>query len=84
MLYAGHNAHTARRVFGETYIEQKRAQRVRRTVSEQRAGREEPPGRAEPVTPEQTEAKVASALCAMGFSKHQALQALGELIKRGK
>ena len=78
LLCAGHNAHTARQVFGEAYIENKRSERVQTAGAEPPAERE-PSARAGcAIEQERTEANVRTALCKMGFQKQQASQALAQ------
>ena len=70
-----HNAHSARQVFGEAFIAEKRAERAARAV------------RAEPASPEVPSKpdlfdKVKIALCKMGFRERDVRQALTSLRQR--
>jgi hypothetical protein len=84
LLCASHNAHTARQVFGEAYIANKRIEREQSVVSEpsvplKSSVDREPSARVGcAVEREQTEAKVRLALCNMGFHKQQASHALDQ------
>ena len=84
LLCASHNAHTARQMFGAAHINRKRRERVHTAEAPQSV---EPPPAAEdaPSEGEQREqaiAKVSSALCNMGFRKHQVRQVMAELRQR--
>jgi hypothetical protein len=68
-LCASHNAFTARQVFGEAFIAEKRAQR---------AGRAEPSAPEAPAKPDLL-AKVQLALCKMGFRERDVQKALTHL-----
>jgi 5-methylcytosine-specific restriction endonuclease McrA len=70
LLCSSHNARTARQVFGEAHIEKKRRERKPHDVPEKPAQSDS----REPV-----ETKVSSALCKMGFRKHEVVQAVGKL-----
>jgi 5-methylcytosine-specific restriction endonuclease McrA len=76
LLCASHNAHTARQVFGDAYIENKRHERVQTAAPESAAPLKSP------VEREQPEAQVCAALCSMGFPKQQASKALAQVRAR--
>jgi hypothetical protein len=78
LLCSTHNAHTSREVFGEAHIEKKRRERKARDVPAKRA--EIPPTDAvQSDSREPIETKVSSALCKMGFRKHEVVQAVRKL-----
>ncbi|HEY6559620.1 MAG TPA: hypothetical protein VI072_20200, partial [Polyangiaceae bacterium] len=70
---ASHNAHTSRQVFGEAHIEKKRREGKPRDVPEKPVQSDS----REPI-----ETKVCSALCKMGFRKHEVVQAVRKLRAR--
>jgi Holliday junction resolvasome RuvABC DNA-binding subunit len=77
-LCSSHNAHTSRQVFGEAHIEKKRRERKPRDVPAKRA-EVRPTDAAQSDSREPIETKVCSALCKMGFRKHEVVQAVGKL-----
>jgi hypothetical protein len=75
LLCSSHNAHTARQVFGAAHIDKKRAEHAQPAApsSTPKADRIATDPR------EETEIKVCSALCNLGFGKRQVRQAMAEL-----
>jgi Holliday junction resolvasome RuvABC DNA-binding subunit len=80
-LCSSHNAHTSRQVFGEAHIEKKRRERKPRDVPAKQA-EVRPRDAAQSDSREPIETKVCSALCKMGFRKHEVVQAVGKLRAR--
>ncbi len=78
LLCSTHNAHTARQVFSEAYIEKKRREHKPRDVPAKQADNR-PTEAVRPDSREPIEAKVSSALCKMGFRKHEVIEAVGKL-----
>ncbi|HEY6557174.1 MAG TPA: HNH endonuclease [Polyangiaceae bacterium] len=81
LLCSTHNAHTARQVFGEAHIEKKRRERKPRDVLAKQA-EVRPTDAAQSDSRELIETKVCSALCKMGFRKHEVVQAVRKLRAR--
>ncbi|HEY6557483.1 MAG TPA: HNH endonuclease [Polyangiaceae bacterium] len=81
LLCSSHNAHTARQVFGEAHIEKKRRERKPRDVPAKQA-EVRPTDAAQSDSRELIETKVCSALCKMGFRKHEVVKAVGKLRAR--
>jgi 5-methylcytosine-specific restriction endonuclease McrA len=78
LLCRSHNAHTARQVFGEAHIEKKRRERKPRDVPAKQA-EVRPTDAAQSDSREPIETKISSALCKMGFRKHEVVQAVRNL-----
>ena len=83
LLCSSHNAHTARQVFGEAHIEKKRRERKPRDVPATQA-EVRPTDAVQSDSREPIETKVCSALCKMGFRKHEVVQAVGKPEPRGR
>ncbi|HEY6557566.1 MAG TPA: HNH endonuclease, partial [Polyangiaceae bacterium] len=81
LLCRSHNAHTARQVFGEAHIEKKRRERKPGDVPAKQA-EVRPTDAAQSDSREPIETTVSSALCKMGFRKHEVAQAVGKLRAR--
>ncbi len=79
LLCASHNAHSARRVFGEAHIETKRRDRAGHGTSTERVVEVEVMDDEQARSREQTAGKVCSALSNMGFRKHEVSEAMAKL-----
>jgi 5-methylcytosine-specific restriction endonuclease McrA len=78
ILCSNHNAHSARRVFGEAHIEKRRGERAQRARTA--CGADPQPNQdVQPSSRQRTETVVCSALCKIGFRKHDVERALGKL-----
>ena len=82
LLCSSHNQHTVRQVFGAAHIEKKRIECAENACSVDPLLADEGSPKAARDQREQTEAKVFSALCNLGFRKQRVRQAMAELRQR--